>query len=383
MKKKKARTGARIVGKVLASILVASLFVFVAVELYYKFTQKTLYVFNRRFDVVLTDSMSKKHEAYEEFLKDTEQIQAFDFVVSEKVTDKTKLDVFDVVIFNNPDIGTDMHRIVDTEVLGDVFELNNLQEEKIGDLSAFKFISPSSSVISEKAYIYTDFEVVAYTQNEFDRNEYYFNVGPSSVEPTVTSSLEANGYYKNVITYHRDSVSPAKFSITKRSYEYSTYFVSIKLTGGRNDILINNDILKEVDEESKYMFNINERYLIRGDKANTDDGWYERADLQAKVVKVIPKLGYPVRFLSSPWGTIMILGLCLIPIAYWLLFEKKKPEPVEEGPNPDQDLEEPEDESKPASENKPEEQPAEAEEAPVEENKPEENKVEEANNEQA
>ena len=381
MKKKKGKGRARIVGKVLASILVASLFIFVAVELYYKFTQKTLYVFNHRFDVVLTDSMSKKNEAYEEFLKDTEQIQAFDFVVSEKINDNTKLDVFDVVIFNNPDIGTDMHRIVDTETLGDVFELNNLQEEKIGDLATFKYVSPTSSISSEKAYIYTDFEVIAYTQNEFDRNEYYFNVGPNSIDPTVTSSLESNGYYKNVITYHRDSVSPAKFSITKKNYSYNTYFESIKLSGGRNEILINNDIVKAADEDNKYMFNINERYLIRGDKANTDDGWYERADLQAKVVKVIPKLGYPVRFLSSPWGTIMILGLCLITIAYWLLFEKKKPEPVEEGANPDQDLDEPEDESKPL-ENKPEEQPA--PEPQAEENKPEENKPEEAsNNEQA
>ena len=77
----------------------------------------------------------------------------------------------------------------------------------------------------------------------------------------------------------------------------------------------------------------------------------------------------------------MILGLCLIPIAYWLLFEKKKPEPVEEGVNPDQDLEEPEDEAQPI-ENQPEEQPA--EEKPAEEPQAEENKPEEAsNNEQA
>ena len=381
MKKKKARTGARIVGKVLASILVASLFVFVAVELYYKFTQKTLYVFNRRFDVVLTDSMSKKNEAYEEFLKDTEQIQAFDFVVSEKVTDKTKLDVFDVVIFNNPDIGTDMHRIVDINRIGDTFELKNLTEEKIGDLSTFKFVSPTSCVSLENTYIYTDFEAIIYTQESFNVDEYYFNVGVSSITPTVESSLDSNGFYKNIVTYHRDSISPAHFSITKKNYEYKACFEYVKLSGGRNDILINNDILKEVDEDNKYMFNIDERYLIRGDKSNTADGWYERVDLQAKVVRVIPKLGYPIRFLSSPWGTILILGLCLIPIAYWLLFEKKKPKTVEEGaesPNADQDLEEPAEEIQPVEEKPADEQPAEAEEAQVEDNK-----VEEANNEQA
>ena len=327
MKKKKGKGRARIVGKVLASILVASLFIFVAVELYYKFTQKTFYVFNHRFDVVLTDSMSKKNEAYEEFLKDTEQIQAFDFVVSKRITDKTKLDVLDVVIFNNPDVGTDMHRIVEIDRIGETFELKNLAEEKVGEVTTFKFASPDSCIALEKTYVYTDMEVVAYSREAFDENEYYFNVGASAIEPTIASTQESNGYYRNVITYHRDSKSPAKFSIAKRNYDYNATFEYIKLSGGKNEILINNDIVKQADEDGKYMFNVSERYLIRGDKANTDDGWYERKDLQSKVTNVIPKMGYPVRFLSSPWGTIMILGLCLIPIAYWLLFDKKKKDP--------------------------------------------------------
>ena len=72
------------------------------------------------------------------------------------------------------------------------------------------------------------------------------------------------------------------------------------------------------------MFNVNERYLIRGDKANTDDGWYERKQLQAKVTTVIPKLGFAARFLSTPFGAIMIIGLMFIPITYWIFFERKK-----------------------------------------------------------
>lgn len=381
MKKEKTGKGKK-VGRILGYLLVGALFVFVAVELVYKLTKKPFYLFNTRYDVVLTDSMSKKNEKYEEFLKDTEQIQAFDFVVSKRITDKTKLNVLDVVIFNNPDVGTDMHRIVEIDRIGETFELKNLVEEKIGDVTTFKFASPDSCIALEKTYVYTDMEVVVYTREVFDENEYYFNVGASAIEPTITSTQDSNGFYRNVITYHRDSKSPAKFSIAKRNYEYNATFEYVKLSGGKNEILINNDIIKQADEDGKYIFNVSERYLIRGDKANTDDGWYERKDLQSKVTNVIPKLGYPVRFLSSPWGTIMILGLCLIPIAYWLLFEKKKPEPVEEGANPDQDLEEPEDEAQPI-ENQPEEQPAEekpAEEPQAEENKPEENKPEEASN---
>ena len=140
--------------------------------------------------------------------------------------------------------------------------------------------------------------------------------------PDINSVKESNGLYKTTITYHRNSSSPAKFSITKQSYQYLTYFEYIKLSGGKNEILINNEVLAEAKED-KYSFNVNERYLIRGDKANTDDGWYDKNKLQSKVIKVVPKFGYPVRFLSSPYGTILLVGLMLIPIAYWFFFDKK------------------------------------------------------------
>lgn len=310
------------VNRILAYSLVASLFVIVGVGMGYKFAKKPFYFYNRRYDVVLTDSMSEKNEKYQDFLKDTEQIQAFDFVVSEKISDDTKLNVLDVVIFDNPDIGIDMHRIVEVEQVGDVFQLNNLSEEKVGEIDTFKFVSPTSSIVLEKTFIYTDVEIVTYTQDAYDESEYYFNVDGISINPTIASTLEANGYYRNVITYHRDSARPTTFSITKQSYEYLSHFEYIKLSGGNSNILINSNIVKQA-ENSKYMFNVNERYLIRGDKANTDDGWYERPQLDAKVVRVIPKFGYPMRFLSTPYGAIMIIGLMFIPIVYWVFFEKK------------------------------------------------------------
>ena len=143
-----------------------------------------------------------------------------------------------------------------------------------------------------------------------------------SVEPTVTSSQEKNGYYKNTITYHRNSASPVKFSITKKSYDFDSYFESIKLFGDRKEILINAETIKNATD-NKYMFNISEKYLIRGDKSNTDDGWYEKRQLQAKVTTVLPKFGFVMRFLSSPYGTILIIGLMFIPISYWFFFKKK------------------------------------------------------------
>ena len=312
------------VGKILGYSLVGFVFALVAIGMAYKLAKKPFYFYNSRADVVLTDSMSVRNEKYKDFLKDTKQIQAFDFVVSEKITSKTKLKVYDVVIFDNPDIGIDMHRIVEIDRVGDTFKFNNLEQTKIGSLDTFKYVSPSSSVELKDAYIYTDFEVISYTQNTFDEDEYYFNVGVESVKPTITSELGTNGYYKNTIKYHRDSSAPAKFSITKKSYDFNSFFESIKLYGGGSgDILINADTVKQA-VDGEYVFNVNERYLIRGDKANTDDGWYQRKQLQAKVVNVVPKVGYVVRFLSTPYGAIMIIGLMFIPIAYWLFFEKKK-----------------------------------------------------------
>ena len=310
------------VGRILGYSLIVFLLAIIGIELGYKFARKPFYFYNHRYDVVLTDSMSVKNEKYEEFLDGTKQIQAFDFVVSEKITDKTKLNVLDVVIFDNPDIGIDMHRIVDIDYVGDNVKLKNLSQEAVGSVETFKFVSPSSCVELENEFIYTDFEIVIYTKEAFDEKEYYFNVNTSSVKPEVTSTQESNGYYKNIITYHRNSASPAKFSITKQSYEYKANFEYVKLSGGKEEIIIDKEALNNAKDET-YSFNVKERYLIRGDKANTDDGWYERSKLQAKVTDVLPKFGYPVRFLSSPYGTILLVGLMLIPIAYWFFFDKK------------------------------------------------------------
>ena len=141
---------------------------------------------------------------------------------------------------------------------------------------------------------------------------------------------QANGYYKNVIKYHRDSASPTGFSITKKSYDFDSYFEYIKLSGGKKEILINSETLEQA-VDGKYSFNISEKYLIRGDKANTDDGWYEKKQLKAKVTNVIPKVGFVFRFLSTPFGAIMLIGLMFIPISYWSFFKKKIEQGKEEG----------------------------------------------------
>ena len=323
------------VSKILGYSLVVFVFAIVAIGMFYKFAKKTFYFFNTRADVVLTDSMSVKNEKYEDFLKGTKQIQAFDFVISKRITDKTKLKVYDVVIFDNPDIGIDMHRIVEINQVGDNFIFDNISEETINDIKTFKYAAPSSSIVLEDTFSFTDLEIVTYTQNAYDEDEYYFNIGNYPITPIVVSNLDTNGYYKNTISYHRDSAAPTSFSITKKNYECNSYFESIKLSGGKKSITINSETIKQA-VDGKYAFNISEKYRIRGDKANTDDGWYEKKQLKAKVVNVIPKVGFVFRFLSTPFGAIMLIGLMFIPISYWTFFKKK----LEQGKEGDDDNEE-------------------------------------------
>ena len=93
------------------------IFVFAAYELIVKFTSNSIYLFGVRSDVVLSDSMSYKNEDedVQTFLEGhDDQIQKGDLVYSEKVTDKTVLNVYDIVVFKNRDNNLlTIHRIVE------------------------------------------------------------------------------------------------------------------------------------------------------------------------------------------------------------------------------------------------------------------------------
>ncbi|MCR4879450.1 MAG: hypothetical protein K5906_00620 [Bacilli bacterium] len=101
---------------VLYSICVI-LFLFAAYGIVIKLTNNSIYLFGVRSDAVLTDSMSYKNEdpIVQEFLKGhDDQLQIGDLTYSEKVTETTKLDVYDIVIFKNRDNGNEtIHRIVE------------------------------------------------------------------------------------------------------------------------------------------------------------------------------------------------------------------------------------------------------------------------------
>lgn len=323
MKQEKLYKSRRIAGRILSISSIVFLFSCVGASLIYKLSDQPFYFFNTRFDVVLTDSMSSKNVDHLDFLEGhDDQIQAFDFVLSERVHDDTELDVYDVVIFDNPDIGTDMHRIVEIEDIGETFSLYNIKRNQTYGVEAFAFTDVSSSIFMDTTLMFDSVEIVTYSLNPFDVSEYYFNINNQAVDMDIVSTLKGD-YYENYLTYHRMDASPATFSITKRSYEFDSSFASIHLFGGQKECLLLPSLVQN-EAHQIVMFNVCQRYKIRGDKAKTDDGWYRRDQIEAKVTHVIPKFGYVARFISSPYGAILLIGIAMIPMLYWLIFEGKE-----------------------------------------------------------
>ena len=165
-----------------------------------KITSNRFYFFGNRFDVVLTDSMSSKNENHLDFLEGYDnQIQKFDFVVSEKITKKTKIDIHDIVLFNNPPIGTDMHRVIDIERYGDEVKICNLVKTEFENIETFRFRSAGSYISIDKI-TFKSFQLVSYSKEPLKDTYYYFYVNGKIVDANYSSS-KINSYYKNVVTY--------------------------------------------------------------------------------------------------------------------------------------------------------------------------------------
>ena len=93
-------------------------FVFAVYELIIKFTNNSIYLFGVRSDVVLSDSMSyvnKEDRKVQTFLEGhNNRLHKGDLVYSSKVTKKTQLNVYDIVLFKNKDNNRiTIHRIVE------------------------------------------------------------------------------------------------------------------------------------------------------------------------------------------------------------------------------------------------------------------------------
>lgn len=277
-----------------------------------KFSGTTFKIFKTSYDVVLTDSMSVKNEKYADFLEGhDDQYQPMDVVKAKKVTSADQLHVYDVVIYNDPIIGRNMHRIVGIKEDGcDGIVYKKASKTSIGSYSGVSMVEIDSAIETDQLS-FDEAEFTVFTTNLNDQNRYNFNALSTDINPQIFIEEVPEGA---ILTYKvkRDTTAPGAFHIAHK-YSHIDYskdlIISLKINSSYGFINSVSDDLSV--SESNLVGKYNERFLyeIRGDKFKVSDGYFPLKDIEAKAVKRIPKLGYFFRFMESLHGAIMFILL--------------------------------------------------------------------------
>ena len=311
-------------------LVLAIIYSFAIFAVVTKFTNGTIYLFNSRTDVVLTDSMSVRNENHAEYLSDTTQIQPFDMVVSQKITDETELKEKDCVLFHSPNYHNELvvHRIVHVYEEGIQFKVTDATKTTFNNEDVFKLNTAESEVMMG-TLDYSKISITAYTSS-ISTSYLVLSQGKNPVETVVETTSISEGIYQHTISYSRTSTAPFKTFITKGS-DIDVYISSIAYEAESTGTLTFNASELNLDESNNYkkLFNAYYLYEIRADKSNSSDGIFERDKLVAKVTNVIPKMGHVVHFIQSLPGIIMLVGLTiLITVAsfFWNKNVNQKPQ---------------------------------------------------------
>lgn len=307
----------RIITNIIFYTVLAIIYIIGIYAVVTKLNGGVVYLGNIRFDTILTDSMSERNPETADFLKDTTQLQVYDMVVSEKINDDTSLNVKDCVIFNSRSLGKSVcHRIVSISEEGIEFTVKSgsLVDEKRAGKQLLS-LTPGGTIrlgLSD----FTDVEIICYSPQLYE-NGYYAVYLPSKQEPEpyeiVTEKID--NYYKHTITYHREFTKTSSNTIRCMNvYEKYIEKVTYKSYSKGEFIFNATDFVPDESDNYKKYFDSRYLYEIRADKAaaSDTDGVYYRKDLTAKVINVLPKLGYVNRFLLSIPGLILIIGLVVI-----------------------------------------------------------------------
>ena len=281
--------------------------------------------------------MSVINDEHADFLSGkSNQIQAFDLVRSKKVDKNTKLELYDVVLYNNPYVGTDMHRIVGiVEDRADEVFLSKNTFETIDNVPGF-ILSEVDSRIYTNAMSSTGMELDILTSEATYNDGYYFNFGGKNIEPTVTTYPYFNKYIHHLVLT-RESTRPVIINMThKLEFDYNDHLLfNIKYHSYYGDInLYKEGFTLNEDNEYEMRTNISYKYEIRGDKAKDSDGLFSIDDIYSKVVQVIPKAGYVVKYVSSTYGIIMFIGIAFVIIGTQFaldFIDKKEKKKLAEG----------------------------------------------------
>lgn len=310
---------------IVAYIFIGLLFLLSIVGIVVKANNGTLYLFNVRGDIVLSDSMSTKNEKYEEFLEGYDnQLHKMDIIFSEKVGKDTELNVYDVVLFDNPGIGTTVHRIVGKQVIDqDVLSFRNA---RIGEFNGNSVIyMPELSSIFETSKLrYTEVELTLLSKSEYDNR---FRFGPRSAELSEdVQSTQIDDYYKHTIKLTKSSSLPTTFSFTYGDHcdDYDAFvFSSIKINAESGNVDISAGSFAELEgNQLNYITNLVYEYEIRGDAAADSDGKFTIDNIYSRATFTIPKLGIFVRYVTSIYGIILFIGIGGIMLASSIILDR-------------------------------------------------------------
>lgn len=303
----------RIIANIAFYLVLAIIYGFAIFAVATKFTNGTIYLFNSRTDVVLTDSMSVRNENHAEYLSDTTQIQPFDMVVSQKITDDTELKEKDCVLFRSPNYHNELvvHRIVHVYEEGIQFKINNANKTTFVKEDVFTLAKVDGEVVMG-TLDYKSISITAYSSS-LSSSYLVLSEGKNVVDTNVETTVIQENVYKHVITYSRSSTAPYKTFISNGT-DQPVYISSIAYRSDSVGELTFNASELKLDESNNYkkLFNAYYLYEIRADKSNSSDGVFERDKLVSKVTNVIPKLGHFVHFIQSLPGIIMLVGLTIL-----------------------------------------------------------------------
>jgi len=305
---------------VLIYVVAGLLFVLAFIGIVTKLSGNSLPLFGYRLDVVLTDSMSYKNPDYEEFLKGHDnQIQAKDVAITKVGVHESEIDVYDIVLFNNPMLHvTDMHRIVG-KTFKDQDEITALKSH-IGEINGIKgitFDSVKGGIVSNVICV-KQVTLATYSTIYDERDHFGFSHQAGFYDATVSREEKDGGYY----TYYSVSIDyeyPRTLTIAhKCEYDYSSEVISsCRITTENGVCDLNESTLSVKDDGLFGAYNQRYYYEIRGDAANTSDGKsFTINDIIGKVVGTIPKIGYFIRYLSSVWGMVSLIGVGVLIIAF-------------------------------------------------------------------
>ena len=326
---------------ILSYVLIGIVFTLSLAGIIIRFNKGTVYLFNTRADVVLSSSMSAKNEEHLDFLEGhDDQYQKFDLVFSQKVKSDEDVNVYDVIIYKNPMLGTTMHRVVGKTINSvQTFYLREPTFVNFNDSQMIQMNSWASGIITN-SIPYESFEVVLFSQfNNVD--SYTFSDGYNEYQRNVETK-QVGDYYEHRITASNLSSLPRMFVFNhKKEFDYSKdYLSSITLTTTSGEAVATADKFT-LKEEGKYEYSTNYEYNyeIRGDNVKDSDGTqFKLKDIYSKVSFRIPGGGYFVRFITSIYGIILLIGMGFIIIGanFLIEYDKKKKQKIEKENNGEQ-----------------------------------------------